>query len=155
MMEMPRPMDEHRKLKALAGNWIGEEKLYPSPWDAKGGEAASRFQARVDLDGFFVIADYVQERGGRAGYRGHGVFGYDPQQKRYTMHWFDSMGSGTPAPAPGKWEGSRLTFEGSHPMGRSRYTYDFEGESSYAFTIESSQDGKSWSKFLEGKYTRK
>jgi len=54
------------------------------------------------------------------------------------MHWFDSMGSGTPAPVPGTREGSRLTFEGSHPMGHSRYIYVFEAENRYAFTIENS-----------------
>jgi hypothetical protein len=155
MMEMPKLLDEHRRLKALAGNWAGEEKIYPSPWDPKGGTATSRFQARADLDGFFLIADYVQERGGQAGYRGHGVYGYDPQQKRYTMHWFDSMGSATTAPVLGTWEGSRLTFEGSHPMGHSRYIYVFEGENRYAFTIENSQDGRSWTTFIEGRFTRK
>lgn len=155
MMEMPKLLDEHRKLKAFAGTWVGEEKIHPSPWDAKGGSATSRFQTRVDLDGFFVTADYVQERGGQASYRGHGVFGYDPQQKVYTMHWFDSMGSGTPARVAGNWEGSRLTFEGKNPMGHFRYIYQFEGESRIAFSIENSQDGKSWSPFLESKFTRK
>ena len=155
MMEMPKLLDEHRKLKAFAGTWSGEEKIHPSPWDAKGGSATSRFQTRVDLDGFFVIADYVQERGGQPSYRGHGVFGYDPQKKCYTMHWFDSMGSGTPAPVAGKWEGSRLAFEGSHPMGHSRYIYQFEGENRIAFSIENSQDGRSWSPFLESQFTRK
>ena len=155
MMDMPKPSDEHRKLKAFAGTWSGEEKIFPSPWDAKGGSATSRFQARVDLDGFFVIADYVQERGGQASYRGHGVFGYDPQQKCYTMHWFDSMGSGTPEPARGRWEGSRLTFQNTNPMGQSRYSYVFEAENSFRFIIENSRDGKNWATFMEGKYTRK
>jgi len=155
MMEMPKLLDEHRKLKTLAGNWVGEEKIHPSPWDPRGGHATSRFQARVDLDGFFVVADYVQERGGQAVYRGHGVFGYDQGQKSYTMHWFDSMGGGAPAPVLGKWEGNRLRFEGSHPMGHSRYTYVFEGGDLYGFTIEGSQDGATWAPFIEGKYTRK
>jgi hypothetical protein len=155
MMEMPHVLDEHRRLKALAGNWAGEEKIHPSPWDPKGGAAASRFQARADLDGFFLIADYVEERDGRVAYRGHGVYGYDPQQKCYTMHWFDSMGSGTPEPARGQWEGNRLTFENQNPMGHSRYVYDFEGENRYRFTIENSQDGRKWATFMEGLFTRK
>ena len=26
---MPAPQEEHRKLQALAGNWLGEENMYP------------------------------------------------------------------------------------------------------------------------------
>ena len=140
MMDMPKLLDEHRRLKALAGTWAGEETIHPSPWDPKGGPASSRFQARVDLDGFFVVADYVQERGGRAVYRGHGVFGYDPDQKCYTMHWFDSRGCGAPEPVRGTWKGNRLDFEHSHPRGHTRYTYVFEPENRYAFSIENSQE---------------
>ena len=155
MMEMPKVLDEHKKLSAMAGNWAGEEKIHPSPWDPKGGGAAARFQTRLDLEGFFLIADYTQERGGQVSYRGHGVYGYDAQEKSYTMHWFDSMGGQTPAPAKGTWTGNRLVFEHVHPMGHSRYAYTFEGENRLGFTIENSQDGKTWAPFIEGKYTRK
>src|SRR5262245_18868371 len=117
IMEMPKPQDEHRRLKTLAGSWVGEETLYPSPWDPNGGPATSKFQAKTDMDGFFVVADYVEERGGQIAYRGHGVYGYDPQGTAFTMHWFDSMGSGTPAPARGQWDGNRLSFEATSPMG--------------------------------------
>ena len=154
-MEMPKVLEEHKRLKALAGNWTGEEKLHPSPWDPKGGDATSRFQARFDLEDFFLIADYVEERGGQVAYRGHGVYGYDPQQKQYTLHWFDSMGSGTPQPARGKWEGNRLSFQNTNPMGHSRYSYVFEGENRYRFSIENSQDGKAWSTMMEGMFTRR
>ncbi len=154
-MEMPKPQEEHRKLQALAGNWVGEETIYPSPWDPKGGTATARVQSRLDLDGFFLITDYVEERGGRASYRGHGVFGWDPEEKCYTMHWFDSTGGVAPAPARGRWEGNRLSFEQRTPMGHSRYTYDLDGEGRYALRIENSQDGKQWTPFMEARYTRK
>src|SRR5881628_181564 len=140
-MEMQKPQEEHRKLHALAGKWRAEEKLYPSPWDPKGGSAIGRFEARVDLGGFFVIADYAQERDGRESYRGHGVFGYDPRQKVYTMSWVDSMDPDSPLPARGKWEGSQLLFENTQPMGKSRYIYTFEGKDRYTFRIDNSRDG--------------
>src|SRR5437899_4556531 len=116
-MQMPTVQEEHRKLKALSGKWIGEEKLLPSPWDPKGGPATGKIETRVDLDGFFLISDYVQERGGKVCYRGHGVFGWDNSEKCYTMAWFDSMGSPCGAPARGRWEGNTLTFEQRTPMG--------------------------------------
>jgi len=154
-MEMPTVQDQHRKLQALAGSWTGEETMHPSPWDPKGGPATSRTESRIDLDGFHLITDYVQHRGGQVSYRGHGIFGWDPAEKCYTHHWFDSMGSGCPTPARGTWKDKTLTFESRHPMGFSRYIYVLESDGKYTFRIDNSQDGKQWATFMEGKYTRK
>ena len=154
-MGMPAPAEQHRKLQALSGTWVGEEKLYPSPWDQAGGTATGRIEARPGLDGFFVISDYQQERGGQVTYRGHGVYGYDTQTGRYTMSWFDSMGMSAGAPALGVWEGNVLTFANQTPMGHSRYIYTFQSEGRHTFRMEHSQDGKAWSPFMEATYTRK
>ena len=99
--EMPKPTEKHAKLQSLAGTWVGEETMYPSPWDPKGGPALGRTESRLDLDGFYLLSDYTQERGGRTSYKGHGVFGYDPGSGSYTMHWFDSMGFPCTVPAKG------------------------------------------------------
>ena len=153
--EMPKPGTEHRKLATLPGTWAGEEKLFPSPWDPKGGTAVGRLTAKVDIDGFFVTSDYVEERDGQVTYRGHGVYGWDPAEKCYTMHWFDSMGSGSPEPAKGQWEGNQLVFSATSPKGQSRYIYTFEGQDTQKFRIAMSQDGKTWAPMMEGKYSRK
>lgn len=153
-MGMPTVQDQHRKLHVLAGKWRGEEKIHPSPWDAKGGTALGKLEIRVDMDGFFVVSDYVQERGGQVSYRGHGVYGYDTQKGCYTLNWFDSMGSCQWEPARGAWEGNVLTFTQQNPMGHARYIYTFPDEKHHAFRIEHSQDGKQWSTFMEGTYTR-
>ncbi len=47
---------------------------------------------RREVDGFFLVQDYVEEKDGRIVYRGHGVFGFDPDAKAYTWYWVDSMG---------------------------------------------------------------
>ena len=154
-MEMCKPQEQHLKLKSLEGTWVAEEKMYPSPWDPKGGTALGRIVSRIDLDGFFLVSDYVQERGGQVSYRGHGVYGWNGPASRYTMHWFDSMGSPAGEPALGTWEGNRLTFGMQSPMGHHRYAYEFEGEGKYHFKLEHSQDGKAWTTFMEGHYTRK
>ena len=154
-MEMPRPQKEHEKLKALAGAWIGEERMHPSPWDPAGGPATSTAETRMDLDGFHLITDYVQKRSGQISYRGHGVFGYNTGQKCYEMWWFDSTGMTSPAPAAGKWEGDTLMFEHKTPMGMSRYIYKLQGAAKYAFEIQNSQDGKEWTTFIDGTYTKK
>jgi hypothetical protein len=76
-MEMPTPDEHHEKLSVLAGSWVGEETMYPSPWDPAGGGARGFIEARMDLHGMFLVSDYRQERGGAVTYRGHGVYGWD------------------------------------------------------------------------------
>ena len=46
----PKPLEEHRKLSAFAGEWTGEETVFPSRW-VEGGKATSRVSARMDLNG--------------------------------------------------------------------------------------------------------
>jgi hypothetical protein len=154
MMQMPPPTAEHDRLKALAGSWTAEETLYPSPWDPKGGPATGKASTRMDLDGFWLLTDYTQTRGGQVSYRGHGVFGWDPQAKCYLMYWFDSMGSCQTTPAKGRLDGNRLVFAQEGPMGHSRYIYDLQADGRYHFAIEHSQDGKAWTKFMDGTYRR-
>ncbi|MBI3817371.1 MAG: DUF1579 family protein [Planctomycetes bacterium] len=152
---MPQATDAHKKLHALAGNWSGDEKMHPSPWDPKGGIAQATIQSRVDLDGFVVISDYLQKRDGNITYRGHGVFGYEVNEKCYTMHWFDSMsGACCAPPARGEWNGNILTFENKSPMGHGRYTFGFPAAGKYTFKIEQSMDGKQWMPFIEATYSR-
>jgi len=155
MGEMQALAEQHRKLELFAGSWAGEEKIYPSPWDPQGGPAAGRMDSRIALDGFFLITDYVEERGGRVSYRGHGVYGWDPQDQCYTMHWFDGMGSIPKVHAKGRWEGDVLTYQHQHERGHSRYIYELKGAGEYRFRIESSQDGKAWATFMEGTYRKK
>jgi hypothetical protein len=152
---MPRPDANHARLHRLVGAWTGEEKMNPSPW-GPGGTALGRYHCRVDVDGFFVLQDYVQEKDGNPTYRGHGIFGWDAERKTFIWYWVDSMGSVPAAPSRGQWNGDSLIFE-HEPMGdrRGRYTFEFSGETLLIFRIENSQDGgKSWQTFMEGKYRK-
>jgi hypothetical protein len=38
-MEMPKPTPGHARLGKQAGHWEGEEEMFPSQWDPKGGAA--------------------------------------------------------------------------------------------------------------------
>ena len=55
-MHMPTATEDHRKLHRLAGTWIGEERLEPSPW-GPGGSAVGRISARVALSEMFGVSD--------------------------------------------------------------------------------------------------
>jgi hypothetical protein len=154
-MEMPKPTDEHRKLiSALAGHWTGTETMHPSPWDPQGGTATATIDARAACDGFCVVTDYVQRRGGKVSYVGHGVTGYDAQHRRYLQHWSDSAGGMPPEAKPGIWEGDTLTFHGAGPTGRTRYVYKFVSPGVQEYRIEVSPDGSNWHLFIEGRYVR-
>jgi len=154
-MEMPKPTEEHRRLHALVGDWAGEEKLSPSPW-GPGGAAMGRSKCRLDLEGFYVIQDYVEEKDGKVVFAGHGIFGYDAQSKQYCWYWIDSMGYVPAAPSHGQWEGDTLTFHSKSPQGQGRYTFRFEGERTYHFRIENSFDGgKTFTMLMEGTYRKK
>src|SRR6266540_2533510 len=123
MNGMLQPTEQHRALERLAGKWIGPEMLHASPW-APAATVTGRVNARMDIDGFFLIQDYVQERDGRVSYRGHGIFGWDSKQESYTWYWVDSMGFVPPAPSRGQWQGDTLTLD-HPPIGerRAHYTY--------------------------------
>ena len=152
-MDMPKVGPAHEKLYVFAGTWEGQETMMPSPM-GPGGTASGKTQARVDIDGFFVISDYVQEKGGVPTYRGHGVYGFDEQTGEYTWYWVDSMGMPS-VPARGRWVGDALTFESRQPGGQGRYTYRFEGQNKHYFLIENSFDGgATWTLFMDATYTR-
>jgi len=152
-MEMPQLTDAHRKLQMLAGTWVGDEHMHPSPWDPKGGPAVGRVQNRVALDGFVVVHDYEQERHGRVTYRSHGVFHWDAGRRCYLLHWFDTMGS-QPSEFQGQFQDNVLTLTNKSAHGHSRVVWNFTGDGSYTFHMDVSPDGQQWKRFVDGTYKR-
>ena len=151
---MPQPTEEHQKLHILAGDWEGDEETAPSPW-GPGGPAKGRSNIRVAVDGFFLVQDYVEVKDGKTVFRGHGIFGWDAQQQTYTWYWCDSMGQVPSQPSRGRWQGDTLVFESSSQQAQGRYTYRFEGESTYHFKLENSFDGgQNWLTFMSGTYRK-
>lgn len=153
-MQKSQPTAEHKRLHRLAGTWEGEENLKPSDW-GPGGTAIGRYTMRVDIDGFFVIQDYVQKTEGEVSFRGHGVFGWNSEEKLYTWYWVDSMGQ-VPFPSLGVWEGNTLQFQHGGLRDRAgRYTIQFEADDTFAFHIENSADGgASWVTLMQARYKR-
>jgi hypothetical protein len=153
-MHMPQLTEQHNKLKAFVGEWTGQDIIHPAPWNPQGATAKSRVSSKLMLDGFFLVSEYTQERDGKVTYRGHGVYGYDAMQKKYTLHWFDSMGIDPGPPALGDWNGDTVVFTHQHVMGHGRMTYDFSKKDALSFKLEKSQDGKNWTLFIEATYKR-
>lgn len=150
-MQMPTPNDQHTRLARLAGAWQGTEKMYPSQWDPAGGEATGTTRSRVDLNGFAVIADYQQQRGGQVTFSGHGVYTIDPKTNEVVLHWFDSIGQGAEI-FRGGWQGDRLTLTSRSAMGHARLSYDFGTPGQLNSAMDMSPDGKQWSRLFDGVY---
>ena len=152
-MEMPQPTAEHKSLARFVGTWKGEETLFPSPFHPEERSAIGHCELRMDVGDFFLISNYEEFVDGVSSYKGHGVYGYDPQAGHFTMHWFDSMGGSYEKPAVGGWDGDSLSFQNVTPQGHARYTHTLEGEG-YVFKIEVSEDGEAWTLFMMGVYER-
>lgn len=152
-MEMPSLTDDHRQLAKLAGIWKGDETMYPSQWDPKGGKAEASTRARVALNGFAVVGDYEQMRDGKRTFEGHGIYTFDARQKQVVLHWFDSMGHGREE-FRGGWKGDVLTLTSKTPMGHARLIYDCSTAGMMRSSMEMSPDGSNWSKFFDANYKR-
>ena len=147
------PLPEHARLAAFAGEWDGEEMVFPSRWTA-GGPATSRTVARMDLNGFYLIQDSVQMRDGKQLFATHGLFTYDRDDRTYKLFWYDSLGYTPPSPASGGWVGQTLTLVRGSLRGNARHVYEIINENSYSLKIQFSPDAEGWADVLTGVYRR-
>jgi hypothetical protein len=152
-MEMPTPVEGHRKLEKIAGSWKGQERMYPSPWDPEGGTALGRIKSRVALNGFALINDYEQERDGKVTFSGHGVFTYDSKEDAYTLVWVDCMGV-PPEIFKGQFEGDVLKLAHGGPGMHVRLTYDVSEPGYLSTSMEMSKDGSVWNRFFDARLER-
>ena len=153
-MEMPKPGEKQGKLKRMMGEWVGEERLHPSPFAQHGGVATGRVRNKLALDGFAIIQDYEQERNGVANFTGHGIFTWNQEEQCYMLYWFDSMGM-PPSLFRGTFENEILTLTSKNAHGLTRAVFDFGKDSTYRYMMEMSPDGNQWTAFMEGHYARK
>ncbi|MCG2629990.1 DUF1579 domain-containing protein [Bradyrhizobium sp. WYCCWR 13023] len=147
------PLAEHARLAAFAGEWNGEEMVFPSRW-TEGGPATSRTVARMDLNGFYLIQDSVQMRDGKQAFATHGLFTYDRDDRTYKLFWYDSLGYTPPSPASGGWVGNTLTLVRGSLRGNARHVYEIIDDASYSLKIQFSPDAEGWADVLTGIYRR-
>src|SRR5690349_17084177 len=152
-LSAPTALEEHRRLAVFAGEWAGEEMVYPSRWNA-GGPATSHVVARIDLNGFYLIQDTHQFRDGKETFATHGVFTYDREDRLYKLFWHDSLGYFAPAPASGGWKGNTLTLVRGSLRGNARHLYEIIDADTYTMKIQFSPDSEGWADVLSGTYRR-
>ena len=128
--------------------------MHPTPFNPKASRGTLRMTARLALGDLYLMTDWEQRKNGAVSFLGHGVYGWDPRGRCYTLHWFDNVGIEHGAPFFGSWEGDSLTL--LHEMtqfGTSRHVYTLTGDE-LRLRLEMSPDGKEWNTFLEGTYRR-
>ncbi|MGY3078292.1 hypothetical protein ACVWZZ_004700 [Bradyrhizobium sp. LM6.10] len=147
------PLPEHARLAAFAGEWNGEEVVFPSRW-TEGGSATSHVVAHMDLNGFYLIQDSVQTRDGKQVFATHGIFTFDREDRTYKLFWYDSLGYTPPSPASGGWVGKTLTLVRGSLRGNARHVYEIIDDDSYSLKIQFSPDAEGWADVLTGVYRR-
>src|ERR1700688_1496847 len=149
----PTPLEEHRRLAVFAGEWSGDEMVYPSRWN-QGGPATSHVVARIDLNGFYLIQDTRQTRDGKESFATHGVFTYDREDRLYKLFWHDSLGYYPPSPASGGWTGKSLILVRGSLRGNARHVYEVLDDNSYSMKMQFSPEAGGGDDVLPGVYRR-
>lgn len=138
----------------LIGRWAGEEQIATTRW-GQGGPATAQVEARFELGRKALVIDYREERDGAPALQAHAVIAAGAEHDAFQLFWFDSYGFVPSAPAPGDWDGQRLTFLRSSPRGQTRHVYTPQADGSYTLALQSSFDGGvQWETVMEGRYRR-
>lgn len=162
MPEMPAPAKEHVWLQQLVGEWETEFECVMEPGKpalkGKGTEKAR------SLGGFWVVAEGEATMDGMPGAMNSLLtLGYDPEKKKYTGTWVDSMTSHL-----WKYEGAVdstgkvLTFECEGPcptkpgkLSKFRDVTEIKDKNHRVFTSSILGDDGQWTKMVTVNYRRK
>jgi hypothetical protein len=154
-MPIPKPAPELSKLDYLAGNWISDGDIKPSPM-GPGGKMSSDDQVHW-MDGKFFLVMHSKFKGAMGDGMALAIMGYDPEKKVYTYNEYNSMGQINHS--EGTITGDTWNWTSDENMGgqtfKGRYTMKVVSPTAYTFTYEMSQDGTNWTKVMEGKSMKK
>lgn len=78
---------EHQRLHAMLGDWEGTVRIKMmgewSEWDTD-------IEREKAMDGMFVI-EHIEATSNGMTYKGMGIIGYDPKEKKYQNVWIENM----------------------------------------------------------------
>lgn len=87
----PKPGPEHKKMEYMIGKWTRQADSQDSVF-GPGGKSTGTETCKWMTGGFHVECHSV-EKGPAGEVTGHGIMGYDAEEKKYTYYNTDSMGS--------------------------------------------------------------
>jgi hypothetical protein len=154
-MPTPKPAPEVSKLDYLAGDWITDGDLKPSPM-GPGGKMSSNDHVQW-MDGKFFVVMHSKFKGAMGDGTAMAVMGYDPEKKVYTYNEYNSMGQVNHS--EGTITGDTWNWTSNENMGgqtfKGRYTMNVLSPTAYTFKYELSKDGTEWTTVMDGKATKK
>jgi len=151
----PKPDPALKKLHVMVGRWTGEGESKAGPL-GPGGKITGEYDYRMILGGFYLQGRST-EKGPMGETRGLEIDGYDPVDKNFTSNIYSDDGrrfSGTLTVS-----GNTFTWEGKFVVsGKQNLLKDTfilaPDLMSGTEKAEISADGKTWTPFFEGKYTK-
>lgn len=153
--EPPKPGPEQKRLSYFVGKWTFEGEEKPGPF-GPGGKFTGSETIEWFPGGFFVVS-HSEGKGPMGVIKAHSMMGYSAEEKAYTFHMIDSMG--TDISALGHLDGKTWTWKNEMKMGgktyKGRFTMTEESPTSYAMKFEMSTDGGPYVLQMEGKATKK
>ena len=152
--EVPKPGPEHQKLGYFIGEWKSEGEMKPGPM-GPGGKVTGASKCKWLPGNFFVSCeDSASSPMGQVA--GLGVLGYNAAKKAYTWNGFNNMGQAEAA--SGTVSGKTWTYTGDSDMGgkiyKTRYVMVETSPTVYTFSMDLSEDGKTWTKVMDGTVTK-
>lgn len=108
----PRPGPEHEVFQKDLGTWDADIEARPPGAPPSRNRGVS--ESRLVCGGMWLVTEFRTESGD---FEGHGLYGYDPQQKKYLGTWVDPFRT-TLAKMEGTWDASSrtMTFHGELVM---------------------------------------
>jgi hypothetical protein len=153
--ESPKPGVEHARIGYFAGTWQYEAEAKASPM-GPGGKVTGTETCEWFEGGFQLVC-----RGDMTGPRGPAknasIWAYDPAQQAYTYFAYNSLGEAFHI--LGNVAGKVWTWNAEFPVEgntvRIRATITEESPTVYAYRVESSADGATWTLLEEGRATKR
>jgi hypothetical protein len=152
--EGPKPAPELDALDYFLAPWTFEGEIKPGLM-GEGGPTKGREICRW-MPGRFFAACMMETQSSAGLSQMQGIMGWDAEKKAYRWWTFDNIGRAETA--TGTVKDGTWTWSGESKLGdkvyKTRYTISDTRPESYAFTLESSPDGKKWTTVMTGKATK-
>lgn len=155
-MQMPKPGPEVSKLDYFNGTWKWDGEMKPGLMGPGGKLTGTERNEWMEGKFFLVLHSDFQSSGSMPGFTSLAVMGYDPEEKIYTYHEFDSTGeAGT---SKGTLNGDTWLWTNTEKMGgktmRGRLTMKTLSPTQYTFKYEMAPEGGEFATVMEGKSTK-
>ncbi|HZQ22416.1 MAG TPA: DUF1579 family protein [Terriglobales bacterium] len=148
---MPSPAPELKSLDYFVGTWKMDADMKPGPYGP--GGKMTMTEHNEWMPGNFFVVSHSEAKSSTFSGTGLAVMGYDPDEKVYTYHEFNSMGEATAS--KGTHNGNTWSWTSDQKMGdkviQTRFTIKELSPGAYNFKYEMSPDGSQWMTVMDGK----